>query len=66
VKLELELAEYDEQVQYLAKRSISILQNWYDIVEGFNECIAEWDDRLRELETRICRREKIEKEADVY
>jgi hypothetical protein len=66
VKLQLAVAEREERVQELAKRSMTVLQGWYEIVEGFNGCVAEWDERLRGVETKVCRMEKREKEADVY
>jgi hypothetical protein len=66
VKLQLALAEKDDEVANLAKRSIKLLQEWYELVEGLNGCIAEWDERLRDLETRVCRKEKIERDADEY
>ena len=66
VKLQLAVAQRDEQVENLAKRSLAVLQGWYEIVEGFNGCVAEWDERLRDLETKVCRKEKIMRDADEY
>ncbi len=66
VKLQLAVAERDEQVENLAKKSLTILEGWYEIVEGFNGCVAEWDERLKNLETKVCRKEKIMREADEY
>jgi hypothetical protein len=66
VKLQLRVAELDERVTNLAKRSVVALQWWYELVEGFNGCIAEWDERLRQMETVIMRKEKVEREADEY
>jgi hypothetical protein len=66
VKLQLALAERDELVAKLSRRSITVLQEWYELVEGFNACVAEWDERLRDLETKILRKEKIAREADEY
>jgi len=66
VKLQLRFAELDERVTNLAKRSVVALQWWYELVEGFNGCIAEWDERLRQMETVIMRKEKVEREADEY
>jgi len=66
VKLQLAVAEREERVQELAKRSMAVLQGWYEMVEGFNGCVAEWDERLRGVETKVCRMEKREREADVY
>ena len=66
VKLQLAVAERDEQVENLAKRSLAVLQGWYEIVEGFNGCVAEWDERLRDLETKVRRKEKIVRDADEY
>ena len=66
VKLQLRVAELDERVTNLAKRSVIALQWWYELVEGFNGCIAEWDERLRQMETVIMRKEKVEREADEY
>ena len=66
VKLQLRVAELDDRVTNLAKRSVVALQWWYELVEGFNGCIAEWDERLRQMETVIMRKEKVEREADEY
>jgi hypothetical protein len=66
VKLQMALAERTEQVQELAIRSAAALQEWYELVEGFNSCVVEWDERLREIETIVCRREKIERDAEEY
>jgi hypothetical protein len=66
VKLQLAVAERDEQVENLAKRSLAVLQGWYGIVEGFNGCVAEWDERLKDMETKVCRKEKIVRDADEY
>jgi hypothetical protein len=66
VKLQLAVAQRDEHVENLAKRSLAVLQGWYEIVEGFNGCVAEWDERLRDLETKVWRKEKIMRDADEY
>lgn len=66
VKLQLSLAEKDEEVANLARRSIRVLQEWYELVEGLNGCIAEWDERLRDLETKVCRKEKIARDTNEY
>jgi hypothetical protein len=66
VKLQLAVAEREEQVMNLAMRSMVVLQGWYELVEGFNGCVAEWDERLRDLETKVCRKEKIAREANEY
>lgn len=66
VKLQLSLAEKDEEVASLARRSIRVLQEWYELVEGLNGCIAEWDERLRDLETKVCRKEKIARDTNEY
>ena len=66
VKFKLAVAEKDKQVLNLARRSMDVLQGWYELVQGFNGCVAEWDERLRELETKICRKEKIAKDAETY
>jgi hypothetical protein len=65
-KLQMDLNERSEEVQELAMRSAAVLQSWYELVDGFNSCLAEWDERLREMETIVCRREKIEQEVESY
>jgi hypothetical protein len=66
VKLQLAVAERDAVLQDLARRSIAVLQGWYELVEGYNGCVAEWDGRLKDLETTVCRGEKHERDAEVY
>lgn len=50
----------------LVGRSLQLLQGWYGVVEGFNGCVAEWDNRLREAETGILRRERAMRETEEY
>jgi hypothetical protein len=66
VKLQLAVAKRDEEELELARRSAVVLTEWYELVQGFNECVSEWDERLRAMETKIFRKEKIEREADEY
>jgi len=66
VKVQLAVAEKDDEVKELARRSLLVLSGWYELVEGFNACVAEWDERLRIVETKVRRKEKIAREADEY
>ena len=66
VELQVQVGKRDEEVAELARRSAVVLRGWYELVEGFNGCVAEWDERLREVEASIFRKEKVEREADEY
>jgi len=66
VELQLRIAEKEERVRQLVQRSLQVLAAWYGFVEGFNGCVAEWDDVLRETETWIMRREREQREAEEY
>jgi hypothetical protein len=66
VKLLFAIAEREGEIAELARRSVRVLEGWYELVEGFNGCVAEWDERLREVERTIVRREKVEGEDDEY
>ena len=66
VELQLRVVEREEGVRQLVQRSLRVLGAWYGFVEGFNGCVAEWDDRLREVETWIIRRERERREAEEY
>ena len=66
VKVQLALTEKNDEIMELTQRSLSALEGWYQLVEGFNACVAEWDDRLRELEIKLCRREKQERDTEEY
>ena len=48
------------------QRSLQVLGTWYGFVEGFNGCVAEWDDVLRKAETWVMRRERESREAEEY
>jgi hypothetical protein len=65
-KLQMLMAERNEKVADLSQKSVILLQEWYEIVEGFNACVAEWDDRLTTLERKVRRREKVLKEGTEY
>jgi len=64
--VQLEVMEREGQVDELVRRSVGILERWYVIVEGFNACVAEWDERLREVEIHVSRREKSLRDAETY
>jgi GTP-sensing pleiotropic transcriptional regulator CodY len=66
VELQLQLAEKEERVRALAARSLAVLTGWYGMVEGVNRCVAEWDDRLRDAETVVVRRERAVRDAEEY
>jgi len=63
---QLRLIEKAGEVDGLMKRSVGLLERWYGVVEGLNACIAEWDERLRELEIKVSRKEKSLRDAETY
>lgn len=66
IKLHVQYVEWEKRTASLASRTAKVLQMWYEITEGFNACVAEFDERLRDLEIRIARKERTIREADVY
>jgi hypothetical protein len=66
VELQLRIAEKEERVRNLAARSLVVLRGWYGIVEGVNQCVSEWDDRLRDAETVVVRRERAVRDAEEF
>jgi hypothetical protein len=66
VKLQLALAERNEEMVELVRRSLTALENWYRLVEGFNACVAEWDERLRGIDIMLRRKEKQERDIEEY
>jgi hypothetical protein len=60
------MMDKESQVAILMKQSVGLLERWYAVVEGFNACIAEWDERLRELEIKVSRRNKTLRDAETY
>ena len=64
--VQVDLAEREDEIMVLAKRSLTALEAWYQLVEGFNGCIAEWDERLRDMETKLLRKERSERDAEEY
>ena len=66
VRVQLKVMEKEAEVDELTKRSVAVLEKWYAVVAGFNACVAEWDERLRELEVKISRREKSLRDAETY
>ena len=66
VKVQLALTERNDEMMELARRSLTALEGWYKLVDGFNRCVAEWDERLREIETKLCRKEKLERDTEEY
>ena len=66
INLHVQYVEWEKRTTSLASRTAKILQTWYEITEGFNACVAEFDGRLRDLEIRVARRERAIREADVY
>jgi len=66
VKVQLKVMETEGEMNELVRRSLGVLERWYAVVEGVNACVAEWDDRLRELEIKVSRREKSLRDAETY
>ena len=64
--MQLEVMEKDGEVDELVRQSVGVLERWYVVVEGFNACVAEWDERLQELEIHVSRREKSLRDAETY
>ena len=65
-RVQLKVMEKEGEVNGLVRRSVGVLERWYAVVEGVNACVAEWDDRLRELEIKVSRREKSLRDAETY
>jgi hypothetical protein len=65
-RVQLEVMEREGEVDELVRRSVGVLERWYVVVEGFNACVAEWDERLREVEIHVSRREKSLRDAETY
>jgi hypothetical protein len=63
---QLEMMQLEEQVRELRLRSVKVLEEWFGIVEGWNGCVEEWDRRLRAVEIKLRRREKMREEEETY
>jgi len=48
-----------QEMSELRSRSTKVLERWYlEGVEGVNKDFAEWDERLRDVEVSVMRRER--------
>ena len=65
-RVQMQVMGREREVDALVGRSVGVLAKWYAVVEGFNACVAEWDDRLREMEIKVSRREKALRDAETY
>lgn len=60
------MMQLEEQVRELRLRSVKVLEEWFGIVEGWNGCVEEWDRRLRGVEIKMRRKEKMREEEESY
>jgi len=63
---QLRLLGLEEQVRELRMRSVWLLEQWFDVVEGLNGCVGEWDSRLRGVERDVRRREHVREDEETY
>ena len=63
---QLRLLGLEEQVRELRMRSVWLLEQWFDVVEGLNGCVGEWDSRLRGVERGVRRREHVREDEETY
>jgi hypothetical protein len=55
-----------QQVKELRLRSLTVLKDWHEAVEGINACVEDWDQRLRGVEILVRGRDKVLGEEESY
>ena len=63
---QLQMMQWEEQVKELRLRSLTVLKDWHEAVEGINACVEDWDQRLRGVEILVRGRDKVLGEEESY